>query len=819
MAATINIGWKQSRGLMIMKRSTELILWFDKLSKKDTALVGGKAANLGELASAGAPTPEGFVVTSYAYKRFIEETGLNKGIHNLLDNADITDLKQLENVSREIRELVESTAVPSDIQSTIKDAYEELARRTHKDVEVSVRSSATAEDLPGASFAGQQDTFLYVTSDQLNKSISKCWSSLFTARAIYYRSQKGFDHFKVLMSVVVQEMVAPNPRAQGVIFTLHPATGDTKKILIESSYGLGEAVVSGSVTPDTFIVDKGSFEILSKTIGRKESKAVKDPETGKVINVKVPQKEREKQSITDEQILDLAKIADKIENHYGGPMDIEWAIDENNEMFILQARPETVWSSKETSKEEKGSAAESLVEGEAILKGLPVSPGVGIGPANVIMSVKDIGEVREGDILVTKMTTPSWVPAMQKSAAIVTEDGGYTCHAAIVSRELGVPCIVGAGKATKVLKKGEIVTVDGKKGLVYRGRVEGVLKSAEQVATLSQPAVSEMTTTRIYVNLSIPEIAEKVARETRADGVGLLRAEHLMLSIGKHPRKLIEEGGAQLMVDKFAEGIRKVAEAFYPNPVIYRTLDFKPDEFLALEGGIEYEEETGHVGPNPMLGYRGQFRYVKEPDIFRLELEAIKKVRDEHNLKNVYIMLPFVRTLKVFKKAKQIIKEEGLDPDEDPDFKLWIMVEVPSSVLIIDKLIKEGLQGVSVGSNDLTMLILGTDRNDASVQELYDERDIAVLRALVYLIRVCKKMGVTVSICGQAPSVYPEYAELLVRQGVTSISVNPDVVIETRRHVAQIERKLLLEQLTGRTKFSIAGISEDDLNFWQILEE
>ncbi|MFX0097095.1 MAG: phosphoenolpyruvate synthase [Candidatus Hodarchaeota archaeon] len=803
-----------------MKRSKQLILWFDELSKKDIALVGGKAANLGELASAGAPTPEGFAVSSYAYKRFIEETGLDKKIHDLLKNVDISDLNQLEDASKRIRELVESSEAPPDIQSATMNAYEELARRTHKDVEVSVRSSATAEDLPGASFAGQQDTFLYVTSDRLTKTVLKCWSSLFTARAIYYRSQKGFDHFKVLMSVIVQEMVAPNPKAQGVIFTIHPVTGDPKKILIESNYGLGEAVVSGSVTPDAFIVDKDSFGILTKNIGQKKSKAVKDQKTGKVINVEVPKEDRGRQSITDEQIVSLAKIAEKIENHYDSPMDIEWAIDENDETFILQARPETVWSSKDISKEEAVSAPESLVEGEVILKGLPVSPGIGIGSANVIMSTEDIGKVREGDILVTKMTTPSWVPAMQKSAAIVTEDGGYTCHAAIVSRELGVPCIVGARKATKVLKKGEIVTVDGKKGLVYRGRVEVAHKSTEQIAALSQQDVSEMiTSTKIYVNLSIPEIAEKVARETRADGVGLLRAEHLMLSIGKHPRRLVEEGGAQLMIDKFAEGIRKVAEAFYPNPVIYRTLDFKPDEFLALEGGTEYEEEAGHVGPNPMIGYRGQFRYVKEPDIFRLELKAIKKVRDEHNFKNVYIMLPFVRTLRVFKKAKQIIKEEGLDPEEDPDFKLWIMVEVPSSVFIIDKLIAEGIQGVSVGSNDLTMLILGADRNDASVQELFDERDIAVLRALVYLIKVCKKMGITVSICGQAPSVYPEYAELLVRQGVTSISVNPDVVIETRKNVAQIERKLLLEELIGKTKFSIAGTSEDDFEFWKILEE
>ncbi|MHA1238655.1 MAG: phosphoenolpyruvate synthase [Candidatus Odinarchaeia archaeon] len=805
------------------EKDKKLILWFEELRKEDIPLVGGKCANLGELTAAGAPTPKGFAVTAYAYKKFIEETNIKDKILKLLSDVDTSDLDKLTETSRKIRRLIESTEIPEEIQKAILHAYSELEKRTRKNVLTSVRSSATAEDLPGASFAGQQDTYLYVKKENLLDTLRKCWSSLFTPRAISYREEKGFPHDKVLISVGVQEMVAPNPQAQGVMFTIHPVTGDPSKILIDANYGLGEAVVSGTVTPDTFVVDKNTLKIVEKHIGRKSTKEIVDKKTGKIITVKIPEEAQKKQCITDEQVIELAKIAKKIEAHYGIPMDIEWAIDnETGKIYILQARPETVWSNKldKGQVEAVTENAESIVDAEILARGLGVSPGIGVGAVNIILDVKEIGKMKEGDILVTKMTTPSWVPAMKKASAVVTEEGGYTCHAAIVSRELGVPCVVGTGDATKKLKEKEKVTVDGDRGLVYKGDVSKLIKQSEaKVETAALSISPPVTATRIYVNLSIPEKAEQVAKETMADGVGLLRAEHMMLSIGKHPRKLIEEGGAELMIEKFAEGIRKVAQAFYPRPVIYRALDFKPDEFLALEGGEEYELKAGHVGPNPMIGYRGQYRYVREPEVFRLELKAIKRVREEYNLKNVYLMLPFVRTIKIFKQVKRIIKEEGLDPEKDPDFKLWIMVEVPSAVFIIDKLCEEGIDGVSVGSNDLTMLLLGVDRNDASVQEIYDERNLAVLRAVAYLTKVCKKYGVTVSICGQAPSVYPEYAEFLVRQGVTSISVNPDAVLDVRRHVAQIEQKILLEKITGKSIFRIGDSSEKDFEFWKILEE
>jgi len=426
-----------------------------------------------------------------------------------------------------------------------------------------------------------------------------------------------------------------------------------------------------------------------------------------------------------------------------------------------------------------------------VVQGLAASPGLHAGRAKIVVGLQDAGRMmKEKDILVTRMTNPDWVPYMKIAGAIITEDGGTTCHAAIVSREMGVPCIVGARNATKLLQTGKEYTVDAKAGVVYQGLVEEILKPPG-AAVQQIPTVIPVTSTRIYVNISLPELAEKVARETHADGVGLLRAEHMMLSVGKHPRLLIEEGGGQRMVDAFAEGVRKVATPFAPKPVVYRCLDFKPDEFLGLPGGEKYERDAGHVGPNPLLGFRGAFRYVKEPDVFRLECRAIRKVREEFKLTNVHVMLPFVRTLEDFRNAKKIMEEEGLK--RSPDFKLWIMCEVPATVLLIDKFVQEGIDGISFGTNDLTMLILGIDRDDASIQEIYDERNLAVLRAMSHVIRICSEAGVTTSICGQAPSNYPEVVEFLVREGAVSMSVNPDKVIETKQLVAGIEQKLILE--------------------------
>jgi len=808
----------------LKNKEEALILWFEELTKEDTQIVGGKNANLGELMSkARVPVPPGFAVTAAAYRKFLEDTGIADEIYYILRKTNIDDLEQLENASQKIRKLIEETPMPKYIQKAIIDAYRDLCKRTgQENVSVAVRSSATAEDLPGASFAGQQETYLNVSGEkEVVKKVQKCWSSLFTPRAISYRESKGFRHEQVLISVAVQQMV--DAKAAGVMFTLHPATGDRDKIMIEANWGLGESVVSGAVTPDTYIVDKKTLKILEKHVVEKKIEYIRDPKTGKTIHAEVPPERRKIPALTDEEIVELAKYGIQIENHYQHPQDIEWAIDRHTgKIFILQARPETVWSLKEVPERSTETQEAMTTERQVLVKGLPVSPGIGIGKALVFLDAKEaIEAMEEGAVLVTRMTTPDWVPAMKKASAIVTDEGGYTCHAAIVSRELGVPCIVGTGNATQVLKDVGVVTVDGTHGIVYKGAIKEEVEKAEAAAAapaavaIAQP----VTATKIYVNISIPEIAEKVAKETQADGVGLLRAEHLMLSIGKHPRKLIEEGGEQEMIDKFAEGIRQVAQAFYPKPVVYRALDFKPDEFLELEGGRKYELEAGHIGPNPMIGYRGCYRYIKEPEIFRLELRAIKKVRDEYGLKNVWLMIPFVRTLEEFEEAKKIIKEEGLDPEKDPDFKLWIMVEVPSTVFLIEEFCKAGIQGVSFGTNDLTMLILGIDRNDAAVQELYDERNLAVLRALAYVIKICKKYGVTTSICGQAPSVYPDYLEFLVRMGATSISVNPDAVIEARRMVAMIEQRILMEKATGKYRKRVGKNFMDEVEFWKFVPE
>lgn len=787
-----------------MGKETALTLWFEELGKRDVGLVGGKNANLGEMINAGIPVPPGFAVTAYAYKKFIEETGIAGKIYDILRETikDPKDPTQYEEASRKVRALIESVEMPVDIRRAITEYYRKLCMRIGTDsVFVAVRSSATAEDLPDASFAGQQETFLNVRGeDEVVRYVQRCWSSLFTPRAIFYRTQKGFAHERVLISVAVQKMV--NSRSAGVIFTIHPVTGDRDKIVIESVWGLGEAIVSGAVTPDRFIVDKKTFEILEKEIAEKTVEYVRDPRTGKTVHLEVPSERRNAPSLTDEEAKYLAKLAKRIEDHYGHPQDIEFAVDRDlpfpENIFIVQSRPETVWSFK-PREEVKAEKPGATVERRVVLKGLPASPGVYAGRVKIALTHEEAAKVMEkGDILVTKMTNPDWVPYMRIAGAIVTDEGGMTCHAAIVSRELGIPCIVGTKNATQILANGGYYTVDAKTGVIYEGIIEEAVKPVAPI-TPTAPAVgvlatpTPITATKIYVNISIPDVAEKIATETQADGVGLLRAEHLMLSVGKHPRLLIEEGGEQRMVDAFAEGIRMVAQAFYPKPVVYRFLDFKPDEFLALPGGEKYEREAGHVGPNPLIGYRGAFRYIKEPDIFRLECRAIRKVREEYGLKNVWVMIPFVRKVEELRLAKRIMEEEGLV--RGPDFKVWIMVEVPSTVLLIDKFIEDGIDGVSFGTNDLTMLILGIDRDDASVQEIYDERNLAVLRALSHVIRICRRHGVTTSICGQAPSNYPEVVEFLVREGATSISVNPDKVVETRLLVASIEQKILLEEL------------------------
>ncbi len=793
-------------------KKKDVVLWFKDLRREDIPLAGGKCANLGELyARAGVPVPNGFAVSANAYQVFLKKTKTAKKIDNLLGGIDTADMASLQKVSKKIRKMVEALPMQKEMGKAILEAYRSLCKQAgNKNLAVAVRSSATAEDLPGASFAGQQDTFLNVNEKTLLKSVKQCWSSLFTPRAIVYRKEKGFSHGEVLISVAVQEMVFSE--ASGVIFTLEPVSGDRSKMVINASWGLGESIVSGQVTPDEFVVDKATLNILDRHVVTKDRQIVSDKK-GSTKWASVPKRRAKGPSLSDDAIRRLAEYGVQIENHYGVPQDIEWAVDSEGRMFILQARPETVHGEQGSGNMEEGG---DFVEEDIVVKGIGVSPGRGSGKAKVILDVKNMSDFKEGDVLVTRMTTPDWVPAMRIASAVVTDLGGKTCHAAIVSRELGVPAIVGCKNATKVLKDGQVVTVEGQRGLVFKGAV--VEKEVAGTAVASVDFTSQIATaTKVYVNLSIPEIAKKIALETNADGVGLLRAEHLMLSIGKHPRLLLEEGGDQVMVDTFSQGLGQVAEAFFPRPVVYRCLDFKPDEFLELPGGEKYER--GNVGPNPMIGYRGQYRYIKEDDIFRLELRAIKAAREIMGLTNICVMIPFVRTLRVFRETVKIMVEEGLDHKTNRDFQLWIMVEVPSACLMIEEFCKEGIDGVSFGTNDLTMLILGVDRNDTSVQELYDERNLGVLRAIGYTMAVCKKYGVTTSICGQAPSVYPDYLEFMIRCGATSISVNPDTVVSSRRSVAMVEQKIQMEKALGMvSKPKIAKIPMEDVFFWRNVE-
>ena len=782
-----------------MSNNPPLIIWIEELRAKDTALAGGKGANLGELVSAGVPVPPGFVVTSEAYKRFIESSGLRAKIEKLLEALDVNNTAELERVSNEIRRLIMDTPMPEDIEEAIRKAYRELSERIGvRDPLVAVRSSAVAEDLPEASFAGQQDTYLNVKGeDNVVDRVKACWASVFTPRAIFYRTQMGIDHFRAYMAVVVQKMV--NARSAGVMFTLHPATGDRSVVVIESAWGLGEAVAGGKVTPDEFVVDKKTLEIIEKRINPKHIMITYDPESGQNIVVELPKEKALEPSLSDEEAKELAKYGIMIENHYNHPMDIEWAIDRDiqppNNIFIVQARYETVWSRRkpeEVKREEK--PAEGL---KILVTGLPASPGVATGVARIILDPHspEAEEFREGDVLVTRMTDPDWVPLMKKAAAIVTDEGGMTSHAAIVSRELGIPAVVGTGNATTTIRSGMLVTVDGSRGVVYEGKVEIVKKKEEAVGAVAPEAMRELypvTATKIYMNLGQPEAIDRYV-DLPFDGIGLMRIEFILSDwIGYHPLYLIAEGKPDFFVNKLAEGIAKVASAIYPRPVVVRFSDFKTNEYRGLRGGEKYEPEER----NPMLGWRGVSRYIHPmyEKAFRLEVRAIKKVREEMGLKNVWVMLPFVRTTWEVEKVLGIMAEEGLGRGKD--FKVWIMAEVPSVVLLVDEFSKL-VDGFSIGSNDLTQLVLGVDRDSQLLAEMgyFDERDPAVLRAIKMLIEGAHRHGKTVSICGQAPSVYPEIVEFLVEAGIDSISVNPDAVIATRRLVASIERKVMLKRL------------------------
>jgi pyruvate,water dikinase len=749
-----------------MAQAKKAIVWFDEVTKKDIPVVGGKGANLGEMTTASIPVPPGFIVTADAYFDFLKKSKLMDKIRQLLKPLDPGDSKQLQKIAAQVKKLILDTAMPPELSQEIEQAYLKMGGGP-----VAVRSSATAEDLPEASFAGQQRTLLNMEGEKrVVTAVRECWASLFEPRAIFYRHQQGFDHFKVGIAVPVQKMVQSH--TSGVMFTIEPVTSDSSKIVIEAVYGLGEAIVSGEVTPDLYVVDKDSLKILNTKTVSQESQLVKNPTVGaEETNMwaPIPASAKNRQKLSESEITKLAWLGKQIEDHYRFPQDIEWA-KENNEIYILQTRPVT------TIKE--GAEAELEIKIPPLLTGAPASPGLASGPVKIVPKASQIDKVKTGDILVAEMTTPDFVPAMKRAVAIVTNRGGRTAHAAIVSRELGIPCVVGAEGATTTLKDGQAITVDGSHGKVYSGKVSRRMRTTTMTDMFRETI---KTRTRLYVNLAQPELAETVAAR-HVDGVGLLRAEFMIAEIGEHPRYMISQKRGQEFVSKLAKGIETFAHAFNPRPVVYRTTDFKTNEYKELTGGQEYEE----LEENPMLGFRGCSRYIHDREVFKLEIEAIKRVRQKY--KNLWVMLPFVRTVNELTKTKEIMEEEGLRRSED--FKLWMMVEVPSNIFLIEKFLEVGIDGISIGSNDLTQLILGIDRDSEKLAETFDERNEAVLTALERAIKVSKSMGVTSSICGQAPSVYPELTEKLVAWGITSVSVSPDMIGTTREIIAKAEAHL-----------------------------
>lgn len=747
-----------------------LTAFFKDIHKDDIPLVGGKGANLGEMANLGMPVPPGFAVTVPAYELFLRENNLEKKLSDILSPLDVRDPNQLNEVARKIQKIILNGKFPEEVAREIIKAYQKLSGRFFRAL-VAVRSSATAEDLPSASFAGQQATFLNIKGEAnlLNK-IRECWASLFTSRAIFYRFENKIPQGSERISVIVQKMV--QSEVSGVAFTIDPVTNQKDRIIIEAVWGLGEMIVQGAVVPDKYVVQKETFAILSKEISEQRIQLSK--QNGKTREVQVPGNKVNLQKLTDKEIIELAKIANRLQEHYYFPQDIEWA-REKGKLFVVQTRPVTT-----VGKNEKPiTASQKLKIAEApILTGLPASPGQGNGPVKILKSPKEIFKIKAGDVLVAEMTSPDYVPAMKKAAAIITDKGGQTSHAAIVSRELGIPCIVGAEKATKILKDGLVVNVDGTEGKVYLGTE---VKSQKLKIKSSETAILTKTATKVYVNLAEPEQAAKIAK-LNVDGVGLLRAEFMIGGIGVHPKEAIKQKQQDKFIAKLTEGIETFCKYFDPRPVVYRATDFKTNEYRSLSGGKYWEPEE----PNPMLGYRGAFRYLADPEVFNLEIQALKKVRKKYD--NLYLMIPYVRSPEELIKIRRLIANEGLF--SKPSFKFWMMVELPINVILIEDFIKVGIDGISIGSNDLTMLIEGTDRDNSEVSPAFNERSAAVLWAIRRVIKACLKHQVTTSICGQAPSSYDDLVEFLVKQGITSISVNPDAVNRVRSVIYEAEKKV-----------------------------
>ena len=776
------------------------VVTLGEVSESDLPLVGGKASKLGELVREGLPVPPGFVLTTEAYDAFVDQTDLKTELPAALATIRPDQAETVEAASQRIRRLFETVPFPTALREEVEAAYEAFAKQFTVRF-CAVRSSATAEDLEGASFAGLQETYLNVTgTDQVVTAVRKCWGSLFTPRVLIYRHRKGFDQGTVRLAVLIQKMV--DASVSGILFTRDPNTGENHMI-VEAGWGLGEAIVGGEVTPDHYVIDGSTLKVIHKQLSEQKVRLVRD-ELGGNRREDVPAAERSAQKLPDPRLHRLASLARVIESHYRRPMDVEWCGDAET-LYIVQARPVTTIpkSTVPGTPAEPGAApAAKGPPGEEapLLRGFGASPGTAAGVARILHGPAEMEKLKAGEILVTSMTTPDMVPAMSRAAGIVTDEGGMTCHAAIVSRELGVPCVVGTREATKLIGDGTEVTVDGKTGAVYRGLRASIVPAAPApVATAHGVAGSHegapITATKIYVNVGVPEKAEEYAR-LPVSGVGLLRIEFIFTAhVREHPLALLKKGRKDELVRRLAEGIGKVCQAFHPRPVIIRTSDFKTNEYRGMPGGEEFEP----VEENPMIGWRGCSRYISQVyrPAFLCELEAIHRVRTEMGLKNAMLMLPFVRNTWELEEIAEMMRSQGLRRSRD--FQLYLMAEVPSVALLAREFSKH-CDGFSIGSNDLTQLVLGADRDSETLGRMgyFDERDPAVLRAIQVLIEGAHAEGRTVGICGQGPSVYPEFAEFLVREGIDSISLNADTVVSTIRTIASLEQRMKLQSLRAR---------------------
>ena len=802
----------------MVSKDKKFIMWFDEIGIEDVPYVGGKNASLGEmyqnLRKKGVKIPYGFAVTAYAYRYVLEKSGLKSEIKNILKDLDTHNINSLAEKGSKIRHLIRHAEIPKELEKDIFAAYDKLCKiEKIKNLDVAVRSSATAEDLPDASFAGQQESYLNITGkEDLLESVRKCFASLFTNRAISYREDKHFDHFSIALSVVVQRMVRSDLASSGVMFSIDTETGFKDAVIINSTYGLGENIVQGAVNPDEFIVFKPTLKqnkkpIISKVLGEKAIRMIYDTQGNKPTkNVAVELNDRNKFSITDDQALLLAKWACIIEDHYSNqagrfkPMDMEWALDgKTNELFIVQARPETVQSQKNLNSYTTYTLSTTK---KPVVIGKSVGQQIATGKVKVIKNVKDINQFKKGEILVTEMTDPDWEPIMKIASGIITNKGGRTCHASIVSRELGIPCIVGTLDGTAKLETGDEVTMDcssGDTGFVYKGKIP----FTKETVNLKE---IQKTKTQLTMNVGNPEQAFDLSFIPN-EGVGLAREEFIINSwIQIHPLALINynkikdpetkskiaaltvgyKDKKQFFVDKLAQGIARVAAAFYPNKVILRLSDFKSNEYANLIGGKDYEPEEN----NPMIGWRGASRYYQGNYVagFALECLAIKKVREEFGLINLELMVPFCRTIDEAKKVLGEMKKNGLEKGKN-GLKVHCMCEIPSNVILAEEFL-EVFDGFSIGSNDLTQLVLGLDRDSELLSNIYDERNPAVKKMLAEVIRIANKKKKYIGICGQAPSDYPEIAEFLVREGIKSMSLNPDTMIKTRIAIAKLEKSL-----------------------------